>query len=203
MNDSSAAAQKASFPAAILAGGKSTRMGRDKSFLPIRGVPVISLVAGVLQEYFSEVFVISNEAARFEPLGLRVVADVLPGNDSLGGVHTAVSATPAGHVFVTACDMPFLQPALLAGLAARAEGWDVIIPIHRGYPEPLCAVYSAACEVSIRGRIERKELKIINFFDEVRVLRIEEDEWRRWDPGGLSFRNINTPAEYEDAVNLG
>ncbi|MEE9257354.1 MAG: NTP transferase domain-containing protein, partial [bacterium] len=76
MNDSSAAAQKASFPAAILAGGKSARMGRDKSFLPIRGVPVISLVDGVLQEYFSEVFVISNEAARFEPLGLRVVADV-------------------------------------------------------------------------------------------------------------------------------
>ena len=203
MSNSPASAPKAPFPAAILAGGKSSRMGRDKSFLPVLGVPIISLVAGTLREYFQEVFVISNEAAPFASLGLRVVADVLPGNDSLGGLHTAVSTTHAPHVFVTACDMTFLQPALMAGLAARAEGWDVVIPINQGYPEPLCAVYSAACEAPIRGWIERKELKVIKFFDEVRVLRIEEDEWRGWDPEGLSFRNINTPAEYQDAVKLG
>ncbi len=203
MSGSPADAPKACFPAAILAGGKSTRMGKEKPFLPIRGASLIALVAGALREYFPEVFVISDETAAFVPLGLRVVPDVLPGNDSLGGVYTAVSATAASHVFVTACDMPFLQPALMAGLADRVEGWDVVVPIHRGYPEPLCAVYGAGCEAPIRSRIERKELKVVNFFDEVRVLRIEEDEWRCWDPEGLSFRNINTPAEYEAALKLG
>lgn len=191
---------KANFPAAILAGGKSARMGKDKPFLPLREVPMIALVAGVLREYFTDVFVISNERASFASLGLPVFSDVLPGNDSLGGVHAAVSATLASHVFITACDMPFIQPSLVTGLAARAEGWDVVVPIHRGYPEPLCSIYSSACEAPIRGWIERNELKIINFFDEVRVLRIEEEEWRQWDPEGLSFRNINTPAEYEDAL---
>ncbi|MFP6888559.1 MAG: molybdenum cofactor guanylyltransferase [Nitrospinota bacterium] len=186
------------FPAAILAGGRSRRMGRDKSFLLIDGRPAISGIADSLRAVFSDVFVVANNAAPFEKIGFRVSADIFEGNDSLGGLHAAVSAAGAARVFVTGCDMPFLQRSLLSGLASLAADWDVVIPIHRGFPEPLCAVYGSACEGPIRRRIEGGKLKMIGFHDEVRVRRVEEPEWRAWDPSGLSFRNLNTPGEYQE-----
>ncbi len=195
-----AGAARFPFPAAILAGGKSRRMGRDKSLLPLFGEPVVCRVARVLERVFSRVFVVANHAAPYEALGFRVVPDLLPGNDSLGGLHAAISQGGASHVFVAGCDMPFLHPSLLRGIAGRAGDGDVVIPIKDGYPEPLCALYGAACEPVIRRRIEQGRLKMIGFHDEVRVVRIEEAQWRAWDPEGLSFRNLNTPQEYESAL---
>ena len=197
-------APRVDFPAAILAGGKSRRMGQNKSFLSIRGRPAVLLVAESLLEVFSDVYVFANEAAPYREMGFRVLGDLLAGNDSLGGLHAAVaSAGAAGaageaRVFVTGCDMPTLQPALLDGLASLAEGRDVVIPIYRGYPEPLCAVYSAACREPIERSIEGGNLKMIAFHEEVRVLRVEEEVWRAWDPGALSFRNMNTPEDYDE-----
>ncbi len=191
-------APRADFPAAILAGGKSRRMGRDKSLLSIRGMPAISLVAESLRVVFPDVYVIANEADPFRELGFRVVGDFLPGNDSLGGLHAAIASAGAARVFVTGCDMPTLQPALLGGLVSLAEGWDVVIPIFRDYPEPLCAVYSAACKEPIGRAIEGGNLKMIGFHEEVRVRRVEEEEWRAWDSEALSFRNMNTPEDYDE-----
>ncbi len=196
----SAPPEKFDFPAAILAGGKSRRMGRDKAFLPMEGGAVVSRVADSLKEIFSDVFVVANDPPPYEALGFRVVADILKGNDSLGGLHAAVASAGGGHVFVTGCDMPSLQAPLLRGLASRAEGWDVVVPILRDFPEPLCAVYSSGCEAPIRSRIEAGELKMISFHPDVRVMRVEEAEWRAWDPGALSFRNLNTPGDYEVAA---
>ncbi|MFC1492280.1 molybdenum cofactor guanylyltransferase, partial [Nitrospinota bacterium] len=157
----------------------------------------ISRVADALREIFSDVYVVANDLTSYRELGFRVVADILKGNDSLGGLHAAVASAGSSHVFVAGCDMPWLQSALVTGLASQAEAWDVVIPVFRGFPEPLCAVYSSACEGPIRRRIESGNLKMIGFHDEVRVKRVEEEEWRLWDPGGLSFRNLNTPEEYE------
>ncbi len=88
----------------------------------------------------------------------------------------------------------------MKGLASQAEGWDVVVPILRDFSEPLCAVYGSDCEAPIRSRIEAGELKMIGFYTDVRVKRVEEAEWRPWDPDALSFRNLNTPGEYEEAA---
>jgi len=189
---------KFDFPAAILAGGRSRRMGQNKSFLSIDGSPAILRVANTLREVFSEAFVVANDVEVYEKVGFRVTTDILKDNDSLGGLHAAVSDTGNSRVFVTGCDMPFLQPALLIGLASLAVDWDVVIPIYREFPEPLCAIYSPVCEGPIRRRIESGRLKMIGFHDEVRVRKVEEAEWRVWDSLGLSFRNINTPNEFAE-----
>ena len=183
--------------AAILAGGKSRRMGRDKSLLTIRGEALILHVARALRRIFPDTFVVANEPAPYEAMGFEVTPDSLPGNDALGGLHAAVSRADDSHVFVVGCDMPFLQPALLRAMADLGEGWDVVIPLRDGYPEPLCALYGKACEAPIRRRIAAGQLKMIGFHQDVRVLRIEEKRWRAWDPEGLSFGNLNTPEEYE------
>lgn len=200
MMEPSQAEERFAFPAAILTGGRSRRMGRNKFLLPLGSEPVIRRVARILESIFSRVFAVGGDAPSLEPFGLPVVGDVLPGNDSLGGLHAAISCAGAPHVFVAGCDMPFLQPQLLRGLAARAGEADVVIPILEGFPEPLCAVYGQACEPAIRRRIAEGRLKMIGFHEEMRVLRVEEAEWRAWDPEGLSFRNLNTQQDYEWAL---
>ncbi len=185
------------YSAAILAGGQSRRMGRNKSMLAIDKVPVIRRIADTLDEIFTEIFVVANEKEEYERMGLAVVGDIHPGNDSLGGLHTAVARAAGSHVFVVGCDMPLLQPALIYGLAGLVDDWDVVVPIKNDYPEPLCAFYGKKCAPHIEESISRGRLKMIGFHEQVRVRRVEEATWRAWDPEGTSFLNANTPEEFE------
>ena len=196
---------KLPYSAAILAGGRSRRMGRDKSMLEIGGVPVIRRIADTLGGMFRDVFVVANEKEEYERMGLAVVGDIHPGNDSLGGLHTAVATAKGSHVFVAGCDMPLLQPALIRGLASLVDEWDVIIPIKDDYPEPLCAFYGKNCAPHIEESISRGRLKMIGFHERVRVKLVEEALWREWDAEGASFLNANTPEEFEKikAVSMG
>ena len=172
-------------------------MGRNKSMLEIGGVPVIRRIADILGETFAEVFVVANEKEQYERMGLAVVGDIHPGNDSLGGLHAAVASAQASHVFVAGCDMPLLQPALIRGLASLVDEWDVVIPVKHDYPEPLCAFYGKECAPHIEESISAGRLKMIGFHERVRVRRVEEEAWRAWDPEAVSFLNANTPEEFE------
>ena len=185
------------FSAAILAGGQSRRMGRDKSMLRLDGPPIILRIAKILGKIFSEVFVVATEEKTYEQMGLRVVSDIYPGNDSLGGLHAAVAVAESSHVFVAGCDMPLLQPALISAIASAVDGWDVVVPVKNERPEPLCAFYGKRCEAPIEQSISRGDLKMTNFHSQVRVRRIEETAWRLWDPEGVSFLNANTPEEFK------
>lgn len=185
------------FSAAILAGGRSRRMGRDKSMMEIGGVPAIRRIADTLSGMFAEVFVVANEKDEYERMDLAVVGDIHPGNDSLGGLHTAVVRAGRSHVFVAGCDMPLLRPALIRGLASLVENWDVVIPVKDDYPEPLCAFYGKNCAPHIEESISRGRLKMIGFHEHARVRRVEEAVWREWDAEGASFLNANTPEEFE------
>ena len=185
------------FSAAILAGGRSRRMGQDKSMMEIGGIPIIMRIADILGGMFAEVFVVANEKDEYERMGLAVAGDIHPGNDSLGGLHTAVVRAGCSHVFVAGCDMPLLQPALIRGLASLVEDWDVVIPVKDDYPEPLCALYGKNCAPHIEESISRGRLKMIGFHEHARVRRVEEAVWREWDAEGASFLNANTPEEFE------
>ncbi|MCY4385022.1 MAG: molybdenum cofactor guanylyltransferase [Nitrospinae bacterium] len=194
---SNKAATKLPYSAAILAGGRSRRMGRDKSMMEIGGVPIIRRIADTLGDIFPEILIIANEKEQYERMGLDVVGDIHPGNDSLGGLHTAVAKAQGSHVFVAGCDMPLLRPELIYGLASMVEDWDVVIPMKDDYPEPLCAFYGKKCEFPVLESISAGRLKMIGFHEQVRVRRVEEAAWRAWDPEGASFLNANTPEEFE------
>ena len=194
---SNEAATKLPYSAAILAGGRSRRMGRDKSMMEIGGAPIIRRIADTLGDIFPEILIIANEKEQYERMGLDVVGDIHPGNDSLGGLHTAVASAQGSHVFVAGCDMPLLRPELINGLASMVEDWDVVIPVKDDYPEPLCAFYGKQCELPIEQSISAGRLKMIGFHEQVRVRRVEETAWRLWDPEGVSFLNANTPEEFE------
>jgi molybdopterin-guanine dinucleotide biosynthesis protein A len=187
---------------AIVAGGQSSRMGTDKAFVQLNGRPLIThlldRIAGLGQ---TETILITNHPADYAHLNLPMVSDVLPGKGSLGGIYTALHASQNSYTLALACDMPFVNPDLLRYLIRLAEGdaFDVIVPTVEGYPQGLHAIYGRACQEPIRARLDADRLKVIGFYDEVRVRMVDEEEYGRVVPDGRSFFNVNTPEDLEQA----
>lgn len=181
----------------ILAGGRSRRMGRDKAFLPFGPTTLIEAVIRRLREACPEILLITARPEAYRHLGLRTVPDALPAQRSLVGIYTGVLHA-GGPVFVCACDMPFLNPALIRYQASLAASADVVIPHHRDY-EPLHAVYTPACLEPIKRCLERGG-RNADFLPEVRTRAVELEELRRFDPDLRSFANLNTPGEYAAAA---
>ncbi len=180
---------------AILAGGRSSRMGTDKSFAPLLGKTLIQHVLARLTPLGAPIILITNRPDDYAPLGLPMFGDVIPDKGSLGGLYSAVTHSPTGHTLCVACDMPFLNPTLLEHLIGLRQGYDVIVPRINGFPETLHAVYHKTCLGPMREQIEQDRLKIVGFFGQVRVRFVEEAEVKRFDPDLRSFVNVNTPEE--------
>ena len=185
---------------ALLAGGRSTRMGEDKAFALLQGTTLLEWMRDRFARLFPHVFVVAREPYRFHDLGLPVVNDALPEVGSAVGVYTAVLAAPTERVICLACDMPFVTPRLLWELADRSEGFDVFVPRHGGYMQPLCAVYGKGTLDAYREFIVSGGRRIFDIYPDLNTGYLEMDDGRLGDPEGL-FMNVNTPAELEAARN--
>ncbi|MDP3939077.1 MAG: molybdenum cofactor guanylyltransferase [Deltaproteobacteria bacterium] len=180
---------------AILAGGRSRRMGRAKAFIELGGRPLIMRVIEVLRELFPEVFIVSTDAAPFAGLGLPVIPDLYAHGGPLAGAHAALSATERSQVLVVGCDMPFLSPAMLAHLAGRAEGRGAAVPRGPDGLHPLHAVYSKHALDPIGAALSGGVLKFSDALSSLDVAEIGEDELRRFDPDLRSLFNVNRPED--------
>jgi molybdopterin-guanine dinucleotide biosynthesis protein A len=184
-----------SVSAAVMAGGRSRRMGRDKAWLDVGdGRPIVQRVLDVLSEVADEVIIVANDE-RFRTLGPRVVPDRFPDGGALGGIATGIGAATHDRVIVAACDMPFLRSEVFRLLIGRADGVDVVVPRVAGEYETLHALYTKACLAPIERALAAGRMRVISFFDEVRVRAIDEPELRGADPELRSFTNVNTPQE--------
>ncbi len=190
----------------VMAGGMSRRLGRNKVVEPLGGEPLIQRVIGRLSQVVDQIVVVVNDAERASELSLppsvRVATDVYPGKSTLGGMHTGLSTIDTEWGIIVACDMPFLNVKLINHMLSVREGFDVVVPVLRGYLEPTHAAYSTRCLPYIERKLRSEDLKIIRFFDDVRVNPVPEEEVHRLDPGLLSFFNINTQKDLDDSVAL-
>jgi len=187
------------YTTAIMAGGKSSRMGTDKAFVPLLGKPMIEHVLERVSGLGDEQIIISNSPGKYRYLGLPVYSDIYEDHGPLGGLHAALAQATYEHVLVVACDMPWLNHSLLAYMVSLRYTADVIVPRWTEFPEPLHAVYSKACLDAVTGCLEAQRLKLIAFYSQVRIRFLERGELARFDAGGRSFANINTPGDLSQA----
>jgi molybdopterin-guanine dinucleotide biosynthesis protein A len=186
----------------VLAGGQSSRLGTDKSFVNVNGQSLIEQIVAKLARLSDDVIIVTNSPEKYHHLEVRVVGDIYPGKGALGGIYSGLRAAANTHSLVVACDMPFLDLNLLRYMILLARGHDVVIPRVGGFPEPLHAIYSKSCLEPIDRLLARGGLKIIDFFPEVRVRYVEEDEVDIFDPQHLSFFNVNVPGDLEEMKKL-
>ena len=178
---------------AIQAGGKSSRMGTDKSFVPFLGRPMIEVVRERVEGLGDELIIVTNKPDAYAYLGLPMFGDDYPDTGPLGGIYTAVRHACHTHTLVVACDMPWLNRPLLEYMVGLREAADVVVPRWDKFPEPLHAVYSKTCLEPMREKLEAGVLKITAFYGRVSLRFVEREEIARFDPEGRSFVNVNTP----------
>ena len=183
---------------AFLAGGLSSRMGEDKAFAQFQGGTLLEWMRDRFAPLFPHVFVVTREPSRFHGVGLAVVNDALAEGGSAVGVYTAVLAAPTERVICLACDMPFATPRLLWALADGSTGFDVFVPRHGDYLQPLCAVYGKGTLDAYRDFIQAGGRRIFDIYPALNTAYLDVGDGRFGDPERL-FMNVNTPAELEAA----
>jgi molybdenum cofactor guanylyltransferase len=184
----------------VLAGGGSTRMGRDKALLGLCGEAMVVRTAHLVEPHVASVAVVAP-ADRYAELELPVLPDRWPGAGPLGGIATALSATKSDWNLIIGCDMPYLTSEWLAWFipCAMNSPARALVPESRRGLEPLAALYHRACAAALTAAVERGVRRVTEGLAEILVERVRAAEWQGIDPSGTLFDNMNTPEDYEEA----
>ena len=175
-------------------------MGTSKALLLFDNQPLIVHIVETLKRLFAEVVVVASPGQELPPMPVALVRDEVAYQGPVGGLCYGLRAATGAICFVTACDSAFLSPALISHLVDRSALHDVVVPHWQGRFQPLHAVYRRSVLPLLEAQLARGELRPVSLFDRVRTLRIDEEEIRRFDSDGSSFFNMNSPADYELAL---
>ncbi len=181
--------------AAILAGGKSRRMGRDRAWLEIGdGTPLIQRVAKALAQVTPDLMIVGGDE-RCAELGYPVLLDRFGPTGALGGIAPALAAARSDVVCVAACDMPYCSPAAYRLLLDLVAEHDVAIPLVAGKWQTMHAVYRRTCLPAVEAALSRGDLRVVGFFPDVRVRAVGIEEIQRVDHELRSLIDVDTPQE--------
>jgi molybdopterin-guanine dinucleotide biosynthesis protein A len=191
----------------VLAGGASSRMGRDKALLPLGGRPLIQHALDKLRALGFEPCIVGSrpDLASFAP----VIPDNFPGTGPLGGIEAALAVSDTDQNLILAVDLPFLPRLFLQWLAGRAAIANALatIPLHQGRPQPLCATYSRALLPHFQALLTDGDAKVMRAVESaarasgrpIDTFNIESvasaQAWPQARPLHLWFQNLNTPAD--------
>ena len=189
----------------VLAGGGSTRFGRDKALVEFDGKPMLARMVELLRDVTKSRKVVAARG-KYEAFGVEIVEDRWPGEGPLGGIITALedaagSAARSEWNLIVSCDMPFLTPEWMRYMATRTpeSAAQVILPHSTGGPEPLCACWRNDAAQLLGAAFERGVRKVTDGVALLRSEVLDEADWKRFDSAGRLFWNMNTPADYEEA----
>jgi molybdopterin-guanine dinucleotide biosynthesis protein A len=189
----------------LLAGGKSRRMGEDKRTIMLSGKSLFHHALHVLESVFSEIIIVVDKLSSVvDGIKHRVVTDLIPEKGSIGGLYTGLTFSSNSQVFAVACDMPFLNPAVIRRVCELSDSTDVtMVQLSNGL-HPMHSVYSKRCLLVLRRMIDADQLRIQNLLFQkdlnTKILGMETVE--QIDPQCKSFLNLNTPADVELAERL-
>ncbi len=185
----------------LLAGGKSRRMGEDKRFLLVGEQTLFERTLAVLQSIFQTVCVVIAQDSPPLEVEVPVFRDLVAGCGSLGGLYTGLKQAHTEYVFVVACDMPFLNPILVRYMVSLRDKTDIVmVRLEQGL-QPTHALYSRRCLPVMEGMLHARQLKIQDLatHQSLHTRLVAESELRKIDHEGLSFINVNTPADLDAA----
>ena len=202
------------YTAIILAGGKSSRYGTDKTLLKVNGELIVESIIKKCKPLFSEIIIVSNNCNKFGIECAREISDTFIDQGPLGGIHAGLKEAKNPVCFVTACDMVYFYPPLVSYLLNELKENDVVVPREsNGHLQPLFAVYHKRVLQQVEGLLLENKRSIINLYDRVNVNYIEEPCWKEIaNVNHDVFYNINyvedykrlhhIPIELETAVDL-
>lgn len=194
---------------AVLAGGQSRRVGRDKAMIPFFGQPLIQHVCKVLEEVFTEVVIVCGPTRSYDFLGLPVLTDLVSNSGPLGGIYTALKHSSDRAAFVVACDLPYINRDLVeyvlnfpSATALERKNFSTPTPALAKFPiqdrvrQPLCGWYSPGCVPVLADSLARAELGVFNFLEQIETVLVPITQDQKFYRNNLLF-NLNTPEDWE------
>ncbi|PKN71095.1 MAG: molybdenum cofactor guanylyltransferase [Deltaproteobacteria bacterium HGW-Deltaproteobacteria-10] len=181
--------------AIILAGGKSSRMGRDKSLLSANNLPLIGKIVSQLENLFPEIIIGANDPEKYRFLNLPVFPDLEEGKGPLMGIYSTLLRSSHEVNFVVACDIPDLDVKYVQELIGQAKDHQIVIPTWKdGKHEPLFAVYKKSILDNIKNLLDADQRKISLLFRSTDVKYLPLPDEMKW------YRNLNTPDDYKKYI---
>jgi molybdopterin-guanine dinucleotide biosynthesis protein A len=192
----------------VLAGGGSTRFGRDKALAEFAGEPILTRMMELMRGVAPGVKVVAA-AGKYGDAGAEILEDRWPGEGPLGGIVTALLNTQQQDAaykwnLIVSCDMPFLTVDWLRFLAERAlkSEAQVVVPHSEHGPEPLCACWRTDAVSTLQVAFERGVRKVTQGIALLDAEVLDGRDWKRFDSAGRLFWNMNTAADYEEARRI-
>lgn len=188
----------------ILAGGSSSRLGRDKSFIDIGGLRLIDRVILRLSAVADTLIIVANDTDKYSSYADRAVIakDIVPGLGPLAGLQAGLTVSSDDINLIVSCDAPFLRQPVLSYLVNNIGDADALVPRWDGHVHTVLAVYRKSCLPAITAALSEKRLRLDSFFNDVIVEYVEESVLYALDPLGASFFNVNTKADLSTAERL-
>ncbi len=185
----------------LLAGGKSSRIGRDKGSLMVGEISLAERSLLNMNQLFDEVIYVTNDQAPHPASQeFKIARDEVPHLGPLGGILAGLKSMQSKRAFIVAYDMPFVSPELVKYLIQIDVEADVVVPEIDGKLEPLHAVYGDQCIDLISTQLSNHDSKIINFYKKASAIHVPEEQIKKIDPDLRSFFNINTWDDVREAI---
>lgn len=179
---------------AVLAGGKSSRMGSDKALLEFRGKPFIQRAVESMQQVFDRVAVISPYRREYDFLDVPIVPDLVSDCGPLGGIFTALESAKSDRVFVAPCDSPMLSAELIRRILVRAGGRSAVASIG-GRTQPLIGQFKKKDLLVLKDLLARGMYRVHIFAETIQAEIIDVSPlFPPWKLNPLA--NVNTPQDY-------
>ena len=179
----------------ILAGGKSSRMGKDKALLDFHGKPFIEHIAETLKHVFAEVFIVADYGDSYTYMNLPVHADTIKSSGPLAGIHSALSHAIMPSVFILSCDLPLVTAEAIEHLLGIENSFDVVVYSVNGMMQPLCGIYGKSCLTIFEEELKRDKRSVLDALGKVHTLVVAAELTELQNDARI-FANINSPAEY-------
>ncbi len=195
----------------ILAGGENIRMPVLKAFIEVNGEKIIERNLNIMRQLFKETFIVTNQPELYFYLKTPLLSDVYNVRGPMTGVFTSLLNSSTKWVFISACDMPFIDKELINYMASKRDNYDAVLPIPpikcrngsrpRGqradFAEPLFAFYSKRLMISMKRALFTDKKGMKDFLMDKRVKYIRTEEIKKSDVKAMSFINLNTPEDIQ------
>ena len=184
----------------VLAGGKSSRMGRDKALLDFRGQPLLPYMLNLLRPFCSDTFISGNNPV-YQMFGVKVIPDIYADKGPISGIFSVLNFTQSDWNLIVSVDVPMVNHELLLYLIDHRNSYDAVVPVHSEGTEPLIALYHKRIIPIIQEMIDTNDYKLMNLFKRINTYYLDCNELVRRHPH--LFLNVNKLDDYQAIQVLG
>ncbi len=187
----------------VLAGGRSSRMGKDKGLCSFRDKPLVAYAIEILKPLCGEMMISANHfPEKYAAFGIPVVPDEKQNIGPMGGIHACLKRSKTQHNLILSCDTPFVSAQVFRLLLENIENYQAVCPSHDTFlVEPLSAYYNTNILGDLEEAIANREFKIMQFLTRIRFRALPIDEQYPFFSKNL-FLNLNTPEDLKTAEEM-